>query len=889
MRRVVMRHAVHHVRPPDLPGECRPGRPICRILRIRRSSPLLGALGLAAALALGLQAAETPRAGWELLETGRYVEAVAAAQSALESRDDAEEWSLILGRGLLTLGRYAEAHQALTNALSRLPRSIRLRWLGREILQHNGQTDAARRLVQEIIELVAARPFAYRDPADLVAFGQAALLRGADPKQILERVFAAAKKAEPPLLEAWLAAGELALEKRDFALAARSFQEALQRFPNAPDVQFGLARAYAPSEPPLMLAALEAALARNSNHLGSLLLLAEHQVDSENYAGAEDLFERVLRLNPHHPKAWAGRALVARLQNLPQREQVAREMALRFWTNNPRVDHFIGRKLSEKYRFAEGAACQRRALALDPDYLPARAQLALDLLRLGEDAEGWRLMADVQQRDPYDVAAHNLMTLRDKLEGFATLSNAHFRVRLTAREAALYGPRALDLLERAHARLTAAYGATLERPTRVEIFADASDFAVRTFGMPEHHGFLGVCFGPVITANSPAARPGQRFNWESMLWHEFAHVVTLHLTRNRMPRWLSEGISVYEERRADPAWGERMTPVYRDMILSGELTPVANLSAAFLAPPSGRHLQFAYFQSSLVVEFLITRFGPDKLLAILRNLADGTPVHDALAQHTVPMTTFEQEFAAFARQQAEALAPALDWEKPPLALRLAGASSPAWSAWAESRTNNYWVLTRRAADLIEARQWPQARALLEQLTAAFPQDTGPDSAWRQLAAVCRALEDPAGERAAWAGLAERDDEATDAYLRLCELAADAGDWDTVRRHAERYLAVDPLVPAPWRWLARAAEGAGEAVTAATAYRALLELDPPNPAEVHFGLARALHRLGDPAARRHVLQALEEAPRYREALRLLREIHAAENPPASPDTAALHTP
>ena len=47
------------------------------------------------------------------------------------------------------------------------------------------------------------------------------------------------------------------------------------------------------------------------------------------------------------------------------------------------VDHIIGEKLSSAYRFAEGAAYQRRSLEMDPQYLPARTQLAQDLLRLG--------------------------------------------------------------------------------------------------------------------------------------------------------------------------------------------------------------------------------------------------------------------------------------------------------------------------------------------------------------------------------------------------------------------------------------------------------------------------------------------------------------------------
>ena len=44
-------------------------------------------------------------------------------------------------------------------------------------------------------------------------------------------------------------------------------------------------------------------------------------------------------------------------------------------------------------------------------------------------------------------------------------------------------------------------------------------------------GFLGVCFGSVITANSPASQSASPANWQSVLWHEFCHVVTLQKTK----------------------------------------------------------------------------------------------------------------------------------------------------------------------------------------------------------------------------------------------------------------------------------------------------------------------------------------------------------------------
>ena len=130
--------------------------------------------------------------------------------------------------------------------------------------------------------------------------------------------------------------------------------------------------------------------------------------------------------------------------------------------------------------------------------------------------------------------------------------------------------------------------------------------------------------------------------------------------------------------------------------------------------------------------------------------------------------------------------------------------------------------------------------------------------------------------ARWAGL---DVTATEAFLRLMELGDAAGDWGMVAENAERFLAVNPLVPAPHRYLARASEELGRRDAARRSYEKLLQLDPPDPANVHFRVARLLAREGDKGpARRHVLQSLEEAPRYGEALRLLLEL---QDPPADP--------
>ncbi len=291
-----------------------------------------------------------------------------------------------------------------------------------------------------------------------------------------------------------------------------------------------------------------------------------------------------------------------------------------------------------------------------------RQVLAQDLLRLGEEKEGWALAEEVHKADGYDVTAYNLGMLHDSMAKFQTLTNQDFVVRMSKREAAIYGGQVLDLLQKAKTNLCAKYGMELTRPTVVEIFPEQKDFGVRTFGLPGNPGFLGVCFGSVITANSSASQ-AHPANWQAVLWHEFCHVVTLNLTHNKMPRWLSEGISVYEEEQANPVWGQAMNPRYREMVLGKDLTPVGQLSAAFLAPKTDLHLQFAYYESSLVVEFLVSKFGIQSLKQILRDLGNGIEINQAIAAHTAPLDKVESDFSNFARTRAQTLAPGLDWQK----------------------------------------------------------------------------------------------------------------------------------------------------------------------------------------------------------------------------------
>jgi tetratricopeptide (TPR) repeat protein len=301
------------------------------------------------------------------------------------------------------------------------------------------------------------------------------------------------------------------------------------------------------------------------------------------------------------------------------------------------------------------------------------------------------------------------------------------------------------------------------------------------------------------------------------------------------------------------------------MILGPELTPVSELSGAFLSPRSPQHLQFAYYESSLVVEFLLERIGMEGLRRVLVDLSVGMPVDESLSRYLGSMELVDREFAQFARQRANELAPTLDWT---LGLSDSGESLTIQELQQLLKANpdNYFLSTALAEQHLANQQWLEAAELLAALHEAFPSDA---ATARNLARCYRELNQVAQERATLQQLAATDADAFGSFERLAELAADAGSWEEVRQRAEQMIGVNPLQPVSQQWLARAAEKQQDPVAMIASHNALLQMEPADPAAVFLKLALAHEQLGDRTlAKRRVLQALNEAPRYREAHQVL---------------------
>ena len=336
-----------------------------------------------------------------------------------------------------------------------------------------------------------------------------------------------------------------------------------------------------------------------------------------------------------------------------------------------------------------------------------------------------------------------------------------------------------------------------------------------------------------------------------------------------MPRWLSEGISVYEERQRDPAWGMRMTADYRRMILEdNKLTPLGQMSGAFLNAKDGDEIMFAYYQSSMAVEWLVSKHGWEALRKVLADLATGDRINAVLEKNMGPMDQLEPQFLEYMTAQAKAYAPQADWSKLDPAL----ADEPAKLAeFIKANPNHLEGLALIAEQLAADKAWDQMAEVGQHLIDLNPEDVSASSGYWVKGKALHQLKKVSEETALLRVMAAKSGDSMPVFLRLMELDAESKSMPELDQDAARAFAINPFLPQPTQSLATAAEAQGKADAALAAYQRLLLLNPPNPALVRFKLATLLQSRDAAQAKRHLLDALVLAPRYREALDLLKSM------------------
>jgi hypothetical protein len=449
-----------------------------------------------------------------------------------------------------------------------------------------------------------------------------------------------------------------------------------------------------------------------------------------------------------------------------------------------------------------------------------------------------------------DAETVNSLRLLDSYKNFVTYKENGTILRLRKNEAELLHPYFEAELQRIIATYDKKYQTKLTGPVQVEVYPDHEDFAVRTMGMPGL-GALGVTFGQVVAMDSPAARKPGDFNWGSTLWHEMSHVYVLSLTNGRVPRWFTEGVAVHEETQVSPEWGDRVSPDILVAIRDKKLLPIAKLDRGFIFPDYPAQVVVSYFEAGSVCDYIKSHWGEGKLLDMVHSYAQRKTTPDVIqADLGVSPEAFDKQY--------------LDWLN-----QRYGAMAANFDEWRKS-------LERVA----EASKLKQNEVVIQQGNAVirmYPEYIGDANAYEFVALAELDKGDKKGAAAVLTEYEKMGGEDPGILKKLASLEEELGQPKEAAATLERVNYVYPVHDEDLHrhlgdlWFTQA-----NYPGAIREYTAVVALNPADKAGAQFNLARAYYASGQrDKAEESVLAALEVAPGYRPAQKLLLEIEHPE--------------
>jgi tetratricopeptide (TPR) repeat protein len=510
----------------------------------------------------------------------------------------------------------------------------------------------------------------------------------------------------------------------------------------------------------------------------------------------------------------------------------------------------VAHDLELNYRFEDAIGYYRKAIEADPRYWPARSALGVGLMRLGQEDEPFQQLEMCYNNGYRDAETVNSLRLLDSYKNFVTYKENGTILRLRKTEAELLHPYYAAELQRIISAYDKKYQMKLTGPVQVEVYPDHEDFAVRTMGMPGL-GALGVTFGQVIAMDSPSARQPGDFNWGSTLWHEMSHVYVLTATNRRVPRWFTEGVAVHEETQVSPEWGDRVSPEILVAIRDKKLLPVAKLDRGFIFPDYPAQVVVSYFEAGSICDYIKSKWGEGKLLDMVHSYAQRKTTPEVIqADLRISPEEFDKQYLQWVDKQFGAQAANFDQ-------------------------------TRKALEqMAEAAKQKQYDSVIEEgevVRRKYPEYIGAANPYELVAVADLAKGDKKAAEAILVEYQKIGGSDPGTLKKLASLEEELGQPKEAAATLDRINYIYPVHDEDLHrhlgdlWFAQS-----NYPGAIREYSAVVALSPLDKAGANFKLAQAYYASGQKdKAEESVLAALEAAPGYRPAQKLLLEIEHPE--------------
>jgi len=811
-----------------------------------------------------------------MLTVGRLEEAESLLQDAAADNPGDSYIKLLLGGVLQDTGRLQDALAAFSEIeQSGTGRNALMAKFHRgEILERTGERAAAVGIFEDFIDLY--NQSASLEASGLVAVAHAVRHLEATDSALLQdalRAYDEALALDPDNLEAQLGVGMLFVRTYQTADARDAFRQILERRPGNPRALLGMALAAQVEGSGQAGDFVDQALETNPNLVSALVARARIRLAAEDIGGADEDLSHALEIDPSSSEALGVLAAARYFENLTDQFEELTERALEINPRNAAYFLTLADLVSTRRFYAEAAEFADRGIRLDSLAWGAYGAKGLNQLRTGEIVDGRRNLEIAFAGDPYNLWFKNTLDLLDTMDDFEELASERISVLVDPEDGQALSIYLLEVAERAYDSLSERYAYRPPVPIRVEAFRRSADFSVRTVGLAGL-GALGVAFGSVVAMDSPSARGPEGYHWASTLWHEMAHVVHLGLTGHRVPRWLSEGLAVHEERLAGPGWGASPGLPFFVAYEEEQLRPPSELSQSFVRPRFPEEVGFAYTLGSLVSEWIESEWGFAGLRGMLEDYGEGLSHQRVLERElNLDLEEFDRRFDRWLRERYAG------------AFAAAAAAIEVRDGEPENRSDPDWLQARvtQSPEDIEARvalaririeeeEWADAESLLIEARDIFPNNPDARGPSRLLAEVRREQGDTLGTiEALQAHLAVVAEDYA-GHMGLADLLEELGDLAGASGALERAIQVYPFEIVVHTRLASLYAELDDRDGAVRERRVVVALEPADRTGALFELADALYRAGDTeGAREAVLGALELAPRFPEAQELLLRI------------------
>ncbi|MGB2665922.1 MAG: hypothetical protein WAK48_18105 [Candidatus Acidiferrum sp.] len=511
----------------------------------------------------------------------------------------------------------------------------------------------------------------------------------------------------------------------------------------------------------------------------------------------------------------------------------------------------VARQLELHYRYEDAVTYYRKAIEVDPRLWASHSALGIGLMRLGKEAEPFKELELSYNNGYRDAATVNSLRLLDSYKNFDTFRDSATILKLNKTEAALLLPYMQSELHTILATYEKKYRMKLPGPVQVEVYPNHEDFAVRTMGMPGL-GALGVTFGEVVAMDSPSARKPGDFNWGSTLWHEMSHVFILTATNHRVPRWFTEGLAVHEEGERSPEWKNRVTPEVLLAIRDKKLLPVASLDRGFVSPEYPSQVIVSYFQAGSICDFVKEKWGEGKLLDMAHSYAKSQTTPQVIRQDLgIAPDDFDKQYLAWIGQKY-------------------GTEAAHFDEWRQKLKTLYAAAQQKQYDVV-IQQGPA-------ILAMYPEYVDEANVYVLMADADKAKGDAKSEAAILGSYEHEGGQMPAVLKRLAALQEAAGKPAEAAATLERVNYIYPVKDEDLhRRLGDLLFAEKQYDGAIREYSARVASNPVDKAGAEFNLAQAYFAAGQKdKAQESVLAALETAPGYRPAQKLLLDL---QRPPA----------